>query len=199
MEKIRTSFSNSGNLLKVQYTGLVGFGCLQLAMNCVQHSQYGFIIIFHLLSRQLYSRDCMKVYETHTKVLARKISDASIQQLKKRNKNKRKINFSKDLASTEGPLWANLGTHTLKHETCGKRVSRYPFSLSHNPSLGRIVWQAKGAYAWETSEWNSTPLPHFDNVVIHFITTVWQDGLPYVIAGENKEQLLHITRTLFSF
>lgn len=93
MEKIRTSFSNSGNLLKVQYTGLVGFGCLQLAMNCVKHSQYGFIIIFHLLSRQLYSRDCMKVYETHTKVLARKISDVSIQQLKKRNKNKKKNKF----------------------------------------------------------------------------------------------------------
>ena len=119
--------------------------------------------------------------------------------VKKTKKTKTKTNSSKDLASTGRPLWANLGTHTLKHETCGKRVSRYPFSLSHNPSLGRIVWQAKGTYAWETSEWNKTPLPHFDNVVIHFITTVWQDGLPYVIAGENKEQLLHITRTLFSF
>ena len=167
-------------------------------MNCITHSQYGFII-FCLLSRQLYSIDCMKVYETHTKVLARKISDISIQQLKNKKKTKTKTNSSKDLASTGRPLWANLGTHTLKHETCGKRVSRYPFSLSHNPSLRRIVWQAKGAYAWETSEWNNTPLPHFDNVVIHFITTVWQDGLPYVIVRENKEQLLHITRTLFSF
>ena len=55
----------------------------------------------------------MKVYETHTKVLARKISDVSIQQLKKETKTKRKINFSKDLASTEGPLWANQGAHTL--------------------------------------------------------------------------------------
>ena len=77
MEKIQTSFSNSHNLLKVQYTGLVGAGS-QLAMNCVKHSQYGFII-FCLLSRQLYSMDCMKVYETHTKVLARKISDVIYQ------------------------------------------------------------------------------------------------------------------------
>lgn len=77
--KIWTSFSNSGNLLKVQYTGLVGLGS-QLAMNCAKHSQQGFIIIFHLLSRQMHSRDCMKVNETHTKVLARKISDVSMQQ-----------------------------------------------------------------------------------------------------------------------
>ena len=101
-------------MLKVQYTGLVGFGS-QLAMKSVKHSQYGFIIIFGLLSRQLYSMDCMKVYETHTKVLARKISDVSIQQLKKKTerKTKRERNSFKDLASIRGPLWANLGTHTL--------------------------------------------------------------------------------------
>lgn len=110
MEKIWTSFSNSGNLLKVQYTGLVGFGC-QLAMNCVKHSQYGFIIIFHLLSRKLYSRDCMKVYETHTKVLARKISDVSMQQFKKKKKREKENEI---LPKTWHPQKVRYGPHVAR-------------------------------------------------------------------------------------
>ena len=62
---MQTSFSNSHDLLKVHYTGLVGVGG-QLAMNYIKDSQYGFIIIFFLLIRKLYSMNCMKVQETHT-------------------------------------------------------------------------------------------------------------------------------------
>ena len=53
---MQTSFSNSHDLLKVQYTGLVAVGG-QLAMNYTKDSQYGFIIIFCLLIRpQLFER-----------------------------------------------------------------------------------------------------------------------------------------------